>query len=576
VIDKYTTWWKVKEMYLQHSVEYLPLPDQARSAILLQRFKMEETVKVCEEFAGLVGKEDSIPVHLEDGTIPRIRWGWNGKDYTNISRDAIGREERDDELLVLPFIDWDVNAMLRKHCPEAHGTLKRIHWEQPRIESVQSIKYRLEGLCALHSYGGIYVDNKSDNRGRTNGIHIFQGGNIEQEAWFDKSIGWNQMLNATMGSNTSNMELRGSKSSFDQQKSNRNNMKPPPQRQKEPPVAYITVASDFNTRGNMTSIIDMNSIISIAAPPKHPIVHCLLQGVVNKSNKILEKFGEGNIDTNLKKGEYAIDFRINVKNQILLNNTKLHMIGSSCSTLTLAMTERDSRTLTEVQGPNMSSVHIQIFELLQNDDEKVTSTNITSSSSSSSSSTRTNAEVDRIIFKESENSSYAAIDKPTLYNKLLHEQCIPNIEAKFGCHYCLCSPLQGSILKCPEQCPSCWKDIMHSPPSRTRNQKVIILAETQEGFIRDETRKHQAYEIPRIIHQTWFEDLNTEDYPDLIRLQNSWKQTEAYGFEYRFYTDASAFEYIQENFPPLVLQAYETLQPGAFKVILLAILLLTT
>lgn len=117
---------------------------------------------------------------------------------------------------------------------------------------------------------------------------------------------------------------------------------------------------------------------------------------------------------------------------------------------------------------------------------------------------------------------------------------------------------------------------MHSPPSRTRNQKVIILAETQEGFIRDETRKHQAYEIPRIIHQTWFEDLNTEDYPDLIRLQNSWKQTEAYGFEYRFYTDASAFEYIQENFPPLVLQAYETLQPGAFKVILLAILLHTT
>ena len=60
----------------------------------------------------------------------------------------------------------------------------------------------------------------------------------------------------------------------------------------------------------MTSIIDMNNIISIAAPPKHPIVQCLLQDVVNKSNQILEKFGEGSIDKNLKKyncGKEAAD-----------------------------------------------------------------------------------------------------------------------------------------------------------------------------------------------------------------------------------------------------------------------------
>jgi len=68
--------------------------------------------------------------------------------------------------------------------------------------------------------------------------------------------------------------------------------------------------------------------------------------------------------------------------------------------------------------------------------------------------------------------------------------------------------------------------------------------------------------IPRIIHQTWFEPVTPEKYPNMSRLIESWKRS---GWEYIFYDDASAAEFLSLHFPPEVREAYDSIIPGAFK-----------
>jgi mannosyltransferase OCH1-like enzyme len=68
--------------------------------------------------------------------------------------------------------------------------------------------------------------------------------------------------------------------------------------------------------------------------------------------------------------------------------------------------------------------------------------------------------------------------------------------------------------------------------------------------------------IPRIIHQTWFEEVSVDRYPQLSRLQNSWKKS---GWEYRFYDDATAKQYVTENFPHGFVEAFDSVIPGAYK-----------
>ena len=69
--------------------------------------------------------------------------------------------------------------------------------------------------------------------------------------------------------------------------------------------------------------------------------------------------------------------------------------------------------------------------------------------------------------------------------------------------------------------------------------------------------------IPRIIHQTWHSPVDSDRYPQLKRLQNSWLNS---GWEYRFYTDDDARTYIAENYPERFLRAFDDVIPGAYKV----------
>jgi hypothetical protein len=131
-----------------------------------------------------------------------------------------------------------------------------------------------------------------------------------------------------------------------------------------------------------------------------------------------------------------------------------------------------------------------------------------------------------------------------------------NCFAGWFCSRCLRLPWLGSFASCRSLCNSCHEEHICGEPSHTQQEVVV------EVSVREQTQYSGEKRIPRIIHQTWFEELTPDRYPHLQRLQNSWK---ASGWDYRFYTDATARVYIQEHYPDRFVEAYDAILPGAFK-----------
>lgn len=124
------------------------------------------------------------------------------------------------------------------------------------------------------------------------------------------------------------------------------------------------------------------------------------------------------------------------------------------------------------------------------------------------------------------------------------------------CTRCIRSPLFGSLDKCGSFCPSGYEDMMCRAPDVPERPEVPIHVTVTNGLGNSQKL------IPRIIHQTYFEDMSLDRYPQLVRLQNSWKNS---GWEYRFYNDMDAKQYILNNFPPRFVDAFDALIPGAYK-----------
>lgn len=140
------------------------------------------------------------------------------------------------------------------------------------------------------------------------------------------------------------------------------------------------------------------------------------------------------------------------------------------------------------------------------------------------------------------------------------------------CHRCLKSALQGSYGKCSWVCSSCL-DMMYDRSAqndKTDNDddQTVHVDIHVDGYNVDSS-KYKF--IPRIIHQTWFEHITPTSYPYLYRLQNQWKIS---GWEYRFYTDDTARQYIIDHYPLHFLEAYDALIPGAYKADLFRYMLL--
>ena len=131
------------------------------------------------------------------------------------------------------------------------------------------------------------------------------------------------------------------------------------------------------------------------------------------------------------------------------------------------------------------------------------------------------------------------------------------------CNRCLQTPLYGSFYKCKSVCSKCVAEIICDGGDFEPIEEVTINVHAKRYLPTPSSGIQVTQQrIPRIIHQTWFEDITIESYPQLYRLQNTWR---ASGWEYRFYTDSTARQYIQDNFPLRFVTVFDALVPGAYK-----------
>ncbi len=145
---------------------------------------------------------------------------------------------------------------------------------------------------------------------------------------------------------------------------------------------------------------------------------------------------------------------------------------------------------------------------------------------------------------------------PRLFDVLLENDCLPSK----ACHHCLSKQDGGDqtsqCIACRKECRCycsalCTKVIPHPMKvSRQCHVKIPVVKKRPDRL------------IPRIVHQTYFESVTREKYPNFSRLVESWKRS---GWEYNFYHDKDAEDFITAHFPPEVREAYDLLIPGAYK-----------
>ena len=141
---------------------------------------------------------------------------------------------------------------------------------------------------------------------------------------------------------------------------------------------------------------------------------------------------------------------------------------------------------------------------------------------------------------------------PNFFETLLKNNCLPS---DLQCSICLRNKEGADCVKCRKVCPCYCKTLCHVSVEEKFVSKQLSVSPPL--YARDPSRL-----VPRIIHQTWFEEVTKEKYPNMSRLIESFKQS---GWEYKFYTDETAGEFLSNHFPPEIRQAYEALRPGAFK-----------
>lgn len=143
-------------------------------------------------------------------------------------------------------------------------------------------------------------------------------------------------------------------------------------------------------------------------------------------------------------------------------------------------------------------------------------------------------------------------ETPNFYEMLMVNQCLPDDET---CSKCLRDKKGANCQSCASVCSCYCKTLCHERiPEKFVAHEWLVTPPLY--------RKSPSRLVPRIVHQTWYEDLHPDKYPNMSRLVESFKQS---GWEYKFYSDEAAQEFLSTHFPPQVREAYDTLRPGAFK-----------
>ncbi len=124
------------------------------------------------------------------------------------------------------------------------------------------------------------------------------------------------------------------------------------------------------------------------------------------------------------------------------------------------------------------------------------------------------------------------------------------------CNSCLRDKSKGSSCHaCQKECKAYCKHLCHlEVPEKHISKTVTITPPLYQ--------QHHNRHIPKIIHQTYYETVTKEKYPNMSRLIQSWEKA---GWKYYFYNDDDIANILITHFPPEVKEAFDALQPGAFK-----------
>eukprot|EP00970_Alexandrium_tamarense_P000594 scaffold69_cov198-Alexandrium_tamarense.AAC.34 len=239
---------------------------------------------------------------------------------------------------------------------------------------------------------------------------------------------------------------------------------------------------------------------------------------------------------------------------------KLNLIGDADGGAKRDASTNNGQPLKLGGVPESDLPYISIVRLIQNNTDEAPYTSDSSS------------------FPSGHISSHPA-DTPNFFDILFENDCLPY---RKECHRCLkdvsnetpdeddneaastdttTTPvfgkhmMQNACSKCKSECP-CYCDILckvRPPPKKVTRTYAVHPPRY---------KKEVGRLVPKIIHQTWFEPVTRDKYPNMSRLIESWKKS---GWEYYFYDDDTAGEFLSTHFPPEVREAYESITPGAFK-----------
>lgn len=143
------------------------------------------------------------------------------------------------------------------------------------------------------------------------------------------------------------------------------------------------------------------------------------------------------------------------------------------------------------------------------------------------------------IFEPSEELLQGKVSTPNFYEILLEKNCLP---ADKECSSCLRNKAGANCKICQKECKCFCNTLCSVTPEEKFVRKHLYV--TLPPYRKDPSRI-----IPRIVHQTWFEHVTLDKYPNMSRLTESWKQS---GWEYKFYDDDAISEFLSVHFPPEV------------------------
>lgn len=276
---------------------------------------------------------------------------------------------------------------------------------------------------------------------------------------------------------------------------------------------------------------DQRQIYLLAATPRHPMLGCILMDIEGDTQRMLDN-GFAHLfirNSNEKSHIPEISNTVGVWQRFSFPNGGCSI--NSCSDAATFQTAEFSAYDFATLPPACS-----LFVLLLEVEDQISFQERRAS----------------VAIKLKEQIEHPRQEKITLQSQLREKSAEPG----WFCNRCLNWAARGSFESCKLLCPPRYKEILCD--SNDIVEKINIPVDV----IVEQSPSTVSNIIPRIIHQTWYEEITLDRYPQLARLQASWKNS---GWEYRFYTDDAVRRYIHENYPSQFLDALDALIHGAYK-----------